>query len=190
VESKPIGPVLDRLKEALSFMGTPKTKQRTDNNVLIYRYGTTFPPEVPMRLKIEINCKEHFSVQERVNIPFNIRNQWFSGSCNFLTYTLDELIGTKIRALYQRKKGRDLFDLYYALKSGRLDVQNAIMCYRKYIAFSGNKIPSAMMYSANLAGKINDSAFREDIVPILTPGTDYDIDEAFELVKEQIIDAM
>jgi hypothetical protein len=40
------------------------------------------------------------------------------------TYTLDELIGTKIRALYQRKKGRDFFDLYYTVESGKQNYEH------------------------------------------------------------------
>jgi predicted nucleotidyltransferase component of viral defense system len=43
----------------------------------------------------------------QVKVPFRVESQWFTGSCDISTYTLDELIGTKIRALYQRRKGRD-----------------------------------------------------------------------------------
>lgn len=42
----------------------------------------------------------------------------FRGGTAFLkTYELEEMAGTKMRALYQRKKGRDLFDLYIILKT-------------------------------------------------------------------------
>lgn len=44
-------------------------------------------------------------------------NSWFSGRSELTTYALEELLGTKLRALYQRKKGRDLFDLQKALTS-------------------------------------------------------------------------
>ena len=72
------------------------------------------PPTVPLRLKIEINCFEHFNELGLVKIPFEMENTWFSGRCEITTYQLNELLGTKFRALYQRKKGRDLFDLYVA----------------------------------------------------------------------------
>ena len=39
-----------------------------------------------------------------------MENSWFSGRCELTTYALEELLGTKLRALYQRAKGRDLFD--------------------------------------------------------------------------------
>ena len=38
---------------------------------------------------------------------------WFTGATDIITYELDELMATKLRALYQRRKGRDLFDIWY-----------------------------------------------------------------------------
>ena len=34
---------------------------------------------------------------------FDVQSRWFSGSAALLTYDLDELLGTKLRALYQRQ---------------------------------------------------------------------------------------
>ena len=65
-----------------------------------------------MRLKIEINTREHFTVLGLKEIPYKVENGWFSGECSLTGYELEELLGTKMRALYQRRKGRDLFDLY------------------------------------------------------------------------------
>ena len=45
-------------------------------------------------------------------VPFEINNKWFNGKCDITTYALDELMGTKLRALYQRKKGRGLPNAY------------------------------------------------------------------------------
>lgn len=44
-----------------------------------------------------------------------MRSPWFHGEALLLTYCAEELLGTKMRALYQRKKGRDLFDLSESL---------------------------------------------------------------------------
>ena len=56
-----------------------------------------------------------------VSFPFEVKNEWYTGKANITTYNINELLGTKLRALYQRKKGRDLFDLYHALKHLDLD---------------------------------------------------------------------
>lgn len=110
----PIKPILFRLGEVLAFMPERVTKQKRYNNTMLFRMESEIPPTVPLRLKIEINCFEHFNELGLVKIPFEMENTWFSGRCEITTYQLNELLGTKFRALYQRKKGRDLFDLYVA----------------------------------------------------------------------------
>jgi predicted nucleotidyltransferase component of viral defense system len=190
IEAEPIGAILDRIKDALSFLGIAKTKTKVSNNVLLFQFETTFPPIVTRRLKIEINCKEHFTVMGQVKVPFRIESQWFTGNCYISTYTLDELIGTKIRALYQRRKGRDLFDLYRALESGKLNVQNALNCFRQYIAFPDLTVPSQKEYALNLKLKMSKPDFRNDIAPIISPDISYDIDKAYKEVLGVIVAVM
>lgn len=48
----------------------------------------------------------------QVRLPFTITNSWFTGKTQVLTFDPAELVATKLRALHQRKKGRDLFDLW------------------------------------------------------------------------------
>lgn len=85
------------------------------SNKLLYKESSEDPATPFIRLKIEINCREHFHVMPWKLHPFVVENTWFSQACNITTYQLDELLGTKLRALYQRSKGRDLFDLHQAL---------------------------------------------------------------------------
>jgi len=187
IQAEPIGETLDRIKEALSFLGNPKTKRKMSNNVLLYAFDAEGNSGMRLHLKIEINCKEHFSVYDKVKMPFSVKNQWYTGQCNVTTYCFDELIGTKIRALYQRRKGRDLYDIYMALESGLLSVPRTIECYREYIAFPDNHIPTANEYSDNLATKMHDQGFLEDIVPILPRNKVYDVDRAYNAIIENIV---
>lgn len=66
---------------------------------------------VPLRLKVETNTREHFALYGLQKAPFAVSSRWFEGACDIQTYALDELLGTKLRALYRRKQARDLFDL-------------------------------------------------------------------------------
>ncbi len=66
-------------------------------------------------LKIEINTREHFSVLGFDHQHLEVHNPWWAGQTDVTTFAMDELLGTKLRALYQRKKGRDLFDLWLAI---------------------------------------------------------------------------
>ncbi len=63
-----------------------------------------------MRLKVEINSREQFTVFGFESRRCEVVSRWFNGVATVRTYQLDELLGTKLRALYQRKKARDLFD--------------------------------------------------------------------------------
>ncbi len=82
-----------------------------------------------MRLKIEINTREHFSVLGTTRQSFTVDNPWFKGTTELPIYHLDELLGTKMRALYQRKKGRDLYDLWLGLRSDDADSNRIVECF-------------------------------------------------------------
>lgn len=190
IKEGPIKPILERLGKVIKFLGTKRTvKPRAHNNTIVYRFESEIPPVINMRLKIEINCREHFNVYGIVNVPFEVKNEWFSGECEIPTYKLEELLGTKLRALYQRKKGRDLFDLDLALKKNdNLNIEQIIECYKKYMNFSDGTPPSQKMFLKNMELKMEDKEFREDIYTILKPGVEYNNDKAYENVKTSLLE--
>ncbi|MCL1809000.1 MAG: nucleotidyl transferase AbiEii/AbiGii toxin family protein [Clostridiales bacterium] len=190
MSAEPIGSTLDKLREVLSFLGTPATQRKASNNTMVYKMQSTFPPEAPLKLKIEINCKEHFPVYGYKKLSYEITNTWFSGSCELTTYDFNELVGTKLRALYQRRKGRDLFDLYLAATSPLLEPALAIYCFRQYMEFSDGKAPSSKEYLHNLEDKMKVPQFLQDMDGIIRPGFAYDPIAAFEVVKEVFIEAL
>jgi len=155
---------------------------------MVFRVDSTVSSITPIRLKIEINCKEHFNVLGLVKVPFCIKNQWFNGSCEITTYQLDELIGTKLRALYQRKKGRDLFDLHKALENKNLNTDNVIKCYHKYISFSDGESPSQTVYIANMEEKMQEDIFLNDTQTLLRPSLTFNAQAAYEIVKKKLIE--
>jgi len=117
VHPGPIGPLMDALQEKLNpWLGSPKRKRSEGRVTLTYRLVSE--DGVPLKLKVEINSREHFTVLGFEKRVFAVDSRWFSGSASILTYHLDKLLGTKVRALYQRKKVRDLFDLWAAFDSG------------------------------------------------------------------------
>jgi predicted nucleotidyltransferase component of viral defense system len=187
INAEPIKETIDRIREVLSFLGTPKIKQKERNNVLIFRFESEIPPVVPIRLKVEINCREHFNVLGLTKYDFSVKNQWFTGNCRITTYQLEELLGTKLRALYQRRKGRDLFDLYRALSAYNLDTDEIIHCYREYIAFVTGNPPSRIEYLQNMELKMTDDEFLGDTLMLLRPDETYNPQMAWELIKNELI---
>ncbi len=106
VQTEPggIGPALDAIHEALDgWIGKPQ-KQSEGCVTLNYRFQSGDLPPVRLRLKVEINSREHFTVHGLRNHHFEVNSRWFSGSAEIRTYHLDELLGTKLRALYNERK--------------------------------------------------------------------------------------
>lgn len=183
----PIGPLIDEVRAALDpWLGEPQWKAGPGRFTLDYRVDSTFAPVVRMRLKIEINTREHFSVAGFAVREFSISNPWFSGSSELVTYGLSELLGTKLRALYQRKKGRDLFDLAMGLVHPELDIDQMSEAFGRYMETSARPVTRAQ-FEANMAGKMIDSGFLGDVSPLLRTGLMYDPHEAWSLVHETII---
>lgn len=115
-------------------------------------------------------------------------NQWYNGNCQVTTYYLDELIGTKLRALYQRRKGRDLFDLHKALTTGNLNCNKVLECYHKYMEFVVDNPPSQKEFLQNMEIKMQDDEFLGDTELLLRPDEKFNPQEAYELVKSELIE--
>ena len=188
VQAGPIKETYDHLRDALAFLGEPKVKQKKHNNTLIFRLQSSGMPSLPIHLKIEINCKEHFSVLPMVKEPFEVKSLWYEGSAELLTYQLDELVGTKLRALYQRRKGRDLYDLYKVLTMANVNVDNVIRCYREYMAFVVDHSPTYKEYVLNMEEKMQDDEFLGDTKNLLRSDGTSDPIQGYEIVKSNLID--
>ena len=186
----PIKPIMFRLGEVLSFLPDRVTKQKRYNNTMLFRVESEVPPTIQLRLKVEINCYEHSSVLGLTKVPFSVENSWFSGTAHLTTYHFEELLGTKLRALYQRKKGRDLFDLYMALQRREVDVDKVLQCYRKYMEFVVGKVPSYKQFVNNMTEKMGDEEFVGDLKALLRPNIEYQPEEAFSQVYKTFIDKM
>lgn len=189
INSEPAGPIIDKIREVLSFLGRPVIKQKRNNNTLVFKFDSTDIPVTSLRLKVEINCREHFNILGLEKVGFNVTNQWFNGSCQVITYKFDELIGTKVRALYERRKGRDLFDLHRALQSGRLNTDNVIACFKEYMKREG-KSPTHALYVSNMEEKIVNDEFLGDTTGLLRPDDTYNPQTAYEIVRTQLIDKL
>ena len=182
----PIGEVFDRVKSKLHYLGKPKIKQHNKNNTLIFRFESEIPPIVQLKLKIEINCREHFVVYDLEKHPFNIQTKWFTGACELTTFCLEELLGSKIRALYQRKKGRDLFDLWYSLKQRNPDIYKTIRAFKTFMEKEQHTV-SSREFEINLIEKLKDAYFLGDIQGLIRPGIEYNAKDAYNLVFEKIV---
>ena len=183
----PIGELIDAIREALDpWLGAPRWKQSKGRFTLYYRFETTFAPVSTRRLKIEINTREHFSVLGLTHRPLAVDNPWFGGSAPIPVYQLDELLGTKMRALYQRKKGRDLHDLWLSLQSEEVDRNRILQCFECYMEHDGAAVSRAV-YEENLTSKLRSDAFLEDIQLLIPGEAEYDPIAAAAIVQTELI---
>jgi hypothetical protein len=133
---------------------------------------------------VEINTHERSPARPLISIPHAVDSPWWSGQADIRTFTAAELVSTKIRALFQRKKGRDLFDLWLALTELNLNPGDIIDAYPTY-APPGLTAKRAV---ADLKAKVLDPAFRTDMTPLIDPWpSDYDIDIAGHLVNDLLL---
>jgi predicted nucleotidyltransferase component of viral defense system len=180
----PIGEIMGKIREICNpILGDPRTKQKKGRVVFVYRTDSELPPVVSLRIKIEINTREHFNILEIIDKSYKIESRWFSGESIVKTYSLEELLATKLRALYQRKKGRDLFDIWYAVKQRKVDFEKIIYSFKKYMDFL-NLTVSRREFLENLQLKLEDKNFIDDIKGLIKPGISYSpVDACNELVK-------
>ena len=189
IPKEAIGKTVDAIRKKLdTWLGKPQMDRKTGRVTLRYRFDSTEEPINKMKLKIEINTAEHFSVFGYVDKNFEMDSEWFSGKCQITTFTTEEILGTKLRALYQRKKGRDLFDFACAFKEfNKLSHADIVKCFLKYMEYGGHKVSRAEFEQA-LHEKRKDSAFISDIRALLPEGADdFKPQNTFDEIEEKLV---
>ena len=117
---------------------------------------------------------------------YSVQSNWFSGVCELSTYSLEELLGTKLRALYQRRKGRDLFDLWIGLTDRQADNEAIVRVFQRYMEAGGDHVTQEE-FRNNLQNKMKNRNFLRDTDGLLRPRITYDPQEAFRLVENRLI---
>lgn len=185
IKAEPFGVIIDHVRDQLSLLGEPHIKQKKHNNTIVFKIQSE--DDVPIKLKIEVNTREHFSVFGLKDIPVRLDSEWDRGEAFVPTFGLDELLATKLRALYQRKKGRDLFDLWYAMNNAYVNVEKVIEAFRHYMNEERSMV-SQKEFHENLEKKVEDAEFNGDMNGLLRSGIAYDISEAYEFVRTNLLE--
>jgi predicted nucleotidyltransferase component of viral defense system len=190
----PIGPVLDAVRRILQpWMG----QAQFDQSPLAPKLRFRMPAEdkssnVPIRVKVEINTQEITAYEPPCAIPYAVRNPWFSGEADIATFSTEEILATKLRALLQRDKGRDLIDLAHAhVTFKNLDAGRVVACFGKYLGASGQAISRAQA-EERMFDKLANKDFLADVRPLLSADEAESFDNeaaraAFHLVFSEFI---
>lgn len=180
-EASPIGPVLDQVRAVLEpWLGRAQFQNSEISPKLRFRIPSEDNPAVDIRLKVEINTREIDVYDRPHTIGFKVDNPWFSGEAEIPTFTPEEILSTKLRALLQRDKGRDLFDLAHALEVFEgLNTASVANHFYLYLEKSGTSISRAEAEQRMFA-KLANPGFLSDMRPLLT------MEQATKLSEEEM----
>lgn len=181
----PIGEVLDDLRGLAEAIGFSKVRTgRTEAIFHSYFHAepTTGPGDI--RIKVDINTVEWESFSTARTYPHRVASDWWSGEAAILAFEVEELMATKLRALYGRNKGRDLFDLWLALVDLDVDEESLMAAH---VFYMDDRPFTYRQLRVNLLEKLKSPGFRHDLDQLVV-GTPqgYDIDQAADLVMERL----
>jgi predicted nucleotidyltransferase component of viral defense system len=159
---------------------------------MVYRYRPTVAPPAEMKIKVEVNYSECDPCYAVVDLPYHPPLPELEAPVTLRSYELDEMLGTKLRALLQRTQGRDLFDIHracvrsdeHAAAGGPalVDPDRVVASFRLYMQMEGSRVFRADFERA-LAQKLASRLFRGDMTRVLPPGVEFDVDAAADSLR-------
>ena len=185
---EPIGATVDAVRDALSWLGKCKRDHAGHSTHMIFKFTPETDTQSALKLKVEINTREHRSALGIKAYLFAVENGWYQGDAEIVSFAPEEMFGTKLRALLQRNKNRDLFDLFHGLEQLALDPDRLVACFDHYLALEGRPITRAVAEQRMLE-KLTRS-LTEDIAPLLPTGVRFNDDDAmraFERIWNELI---
>jgi len=179
----PVGSLWESLRLAIRNTVRPSRILR-----LTYSVPAVAEPGSRLEIVVEANVTERTPHRPIVGLPFAYRFRDESVMATLNGYDLHEMLGTKLRALFQRRRGRDLFDLYWALMRAQPAVEPALVVesFRHYLAQEGGSAGRSE-FVALLDAHLADRGFCSDMESLLRTGEHYDPQEAGARVKAVLL---
>jgi predicted nucleotidyltransferase component of viral defense system len=181
----PIGPYIDRLRAIGDRIGM-KVNTEISRHPKVFLRAQFEQGSGRMKVKIEMNTFETSPAFDPVRVLFNVVSRWWSGAADVKTFRVEELVATKLRALYQRRKGRDLFDLWLALTQLRVSPDAILAGFVPYRPEGYTRD----LATAALAAHVAHPPFRADAELMAVAILDYDVDDAAALVRTQLLERL
>lgn len=155
---------------------------------LTYRVGSISEPGRALGIVVEANVDERKPHRSPIVIPFGFPFRESEVSTGVVSYDIHEMLGTKLRALFQRSRGRDLFDLYWALTTSGTTVSpmEIIESFRHYMR-QENSSAGRSEFVGILDSHLKAPGFRSDMGPLLRTGISYDPLQAGEFIKQNLL---
>jgi predicted nucleotidyltransferase component of viral defense system len=145
-------------------------------------------PGTDLEVVVEANVTERTPHLPVVTIPFEFPFRDSPVRTQIKGYDIHEMLGTKLRALFQRRRGRDLFDLFWALNHAQPPVVPAkiIESFQHYLRLE-RSVAGRTEFVAILDAHLADRGFCSDTNPLLRAGMVYDAQQAGDYVKTNLL---
>lgn len=125
-----IGPMFDALRRVGESLGYQVGSSLARHPKVLWR--CTSDDGTPLRIKVEVKTHERSPAMPHTTVDHSVDTSWWSGSAAVKTFQVPELVATKIRALYQRSKGRDVFDLWLAITELNIEPDQIVRAFAPY----------------------------------------------------------
>jgi predicted nucleotidyltransferase component of viral defense system len=176
VRAERIGATIDAARDALAWLGDCARDRAGHSTHLVFRFTPETAPDTELNLKVEINTREHTNVLGLKTYPFELANGWYQARADVVSFEPEELFGTKLRALLQRRQGRDLFDLHEGLEQLGLNPGKVIACFEHYL----ERHPISRAEAEQRMLEKLTRSLTEDVDPLLPAGVHFSEDDAIE----------
>ena len=113
-----------------------------------------------LRVKFEVNCADLSPCFDPMRVSYSVNTRVWKEQADILTFLPPELLGTKFRALAQRRKGRDLSDLWLARRE--LEIVDDELAQAADYYLSNASVPPAV-FRERLARHAEDPDFCSDL---------------------------
>ena len=155
---------------------------------LTYSVPSVIEAGTKLQIVVEANMTERRPHRPLVEIPFEVTFGDAPVRTLINGYDIHEMLGTKLRALFQRRRGRDLFDVYWALTQAKPPVEPVavIESFQHYLRQEGT-VAEGDEFVRVLESHLTDRGFCSDMDTLLRTGVDYDPREAADSVREKLL---
>jgi predicted nucleotidyltransferase component of viral defense system len=183
VLGKPKTSVLESMALAIRNTVKPSRVLR-----MTYAVRSIIEPGRSLDIVVEANVTERKPHRSVVEIPFNFPFRGEAIQSKIKGYDIHEMLGTKMRAMFQRRRGRDLFDLYWALtkSEGPINPTAVIESFQHYMKQEGTKARRSEFIGI-LEAHLKDRGFCSDTDSLLRDEMRYDPQAAGKYVIAHLL---
>ena len=155
---------------------------------MTYSLPSIIEPGRMLDIVVEANATERKPHRAVVEMPFSFPFRDKPVQTRIKGYDIHEMLGTKMRAMFQRKRGRDLIDLYWALTKSPtpVDPSAIIESFQHYMKQEGTTAGRAEFIEI-LEGHLRDRGFCSDMAPLARTGITYNPQTAGKYIKANLL---